>query len=168
MWRGGGRRNRDDGFDCDSCCDWTNFDDSVNCSSCENVFCSDCVGIECTGCKERDPDQYNICESCMAYPGCEACADEMMTIVFCKRCIEDHLKNCSKTSRAERTINTESHSIQKDDERIKELRTQISSIQAELRCLERSVAASKVRKADAEAELKDEEGQQSKKQEIEK
>lgn len=32
----------------------------------------------------------------------------------------------------------------------------------------RSVAASKVRKADAEAELKDEEGQQSKKQKIEK
>jgi len=87
--------------------------------------------------------------------------------MFCNYCIKDHLKNCSKTSRAERTINTESHSIQKDDERIKELRTEISSIQAELTQLESSIAASKVRKADAEAELKDIKGQQSKKQKIE-
>jgi len=165
MWGGRRRRNEDEGFNCSECGDWTEFDDSANCSSCEEIFCSDCVGTECTGCKELDPNQCTICESCVSYPGCEACEDE--DIVLCKHCIEDHLKTCSKTSRAERIINSESHSIQKGDERSKELRTQISAIQVELSRIESSVAASKVRKADAEAELKGKEGQQSKKQKIE-
>lgn len=163
----GSRRSNDDGFHCSSCSDWTSFDESADCSCCGEVYCSDCVQIECTGCKEKDSlCGYHICESCIPYPGCRACDDEDIT--FCTECLTDHLKNCNKSSRAQRIINSETYSIEQDEETITQLRASIASQQARLSSLEHRVAASKVRKANAEAELKNgEEGSSAKKQKTE-
>ena len=90
-------------------------------------------------------------------------------MTICKGCIEDHLKNCNKQSRVERIISSESYAIDENERKIEGLRNsiasqqaQIKSQQAEINRLESQVAASKERKAQAEAELKDE--QPSKKQ----
>eukprot|EP00985_Skeletonema_marinoi_P031617 scaffold37740_cov156-Skeletonema_marinoi.AAC.1 len=167
-WGARYRRSEDDGFYCGMCSDWTEYDGDIGeCSCCGNTFCSDCVAIECTGCKENNPDDsYQICESCLPYPGCEACNDEDIT--FCNACIEGHLQNCTKSSRSERIINSESHSIEENERKVKRLQEEITYKQAELSRLESMVAASKERKEQAEKELKNEregEGEQpSKKQ----
>ena len=165
---GSRRYNNDDGFTCSICSDWTSYDETAECSCCGESYCSDCVQTECTGCKEKDDRYglYHICESCIPYPGCEACNDE--DIIFCTECLTNHLKNCNKTSRAQRIINSETYSIEQDEEKIAQLRASIASQQARLSSLEQRVAASKVRKANAEAELKNgEEGSSTKKQKTE-
>ena len=167
MW-GIGSGNDDEGFHCSLCSDWTSYDESADCSCCEEVYCSACVQTECTGCKEKDEHGlYHICDSCaFNSPGCEACNDEGIT--FCTKCLPDHLKNCNKSSRAQRIINSETYSIKQDEEKIEELRVSIASQQAKLSSLEQRVAESKVRKANAEAELKNEdEGSSAKKQKTE-
>ena len=159
MWGTRQYRNEDEGFDCDMCSDWTLDDDIATCSCCENVFCSDCVNIECAGCKEKDDDECYVCESCVSYPGCKACSDDDLD--FCTECIQDHLKNCNKSSRAQRIIHSEAYSIAQDEETMAGLRASIASQQARLRQLQQQVTASKERKASAEAawtKEEDEEG----------
>ena len=137
-------------------------EENAMCTCCENVFCAECVASKCDMClqKENDPYGYSsICESCIAYPGCEACG---VDVTICNNCIEDHLKNCNKQNRAERIISSESYSIEENEKKREALRSLIASKQAELNHLDSVIAASKERKAQAEAELKGE--QPSKKQ----
>ena len=156
MFGGRGRRD-DEGFGCPDCGDWTTYDEDAMCTCCENVFCAECVASKCDMCLQKEnlgPYSYSsICESCIDYPGCEACGDD---VTICKLCIKDHLKNCNKQSRAERIISSESHSITENEKKIDALRKLIASKQSELNHLESAVAASKERKAQAEAELKGE------------
>lgn len=153
----------DEGFDCHICGEWTEYDDRVTCSCCDNDFCVDCGPIECAGCKERDSNHCSICESCLAYPGCEACNAEDGDIAFCEECIKDHLTNCTKTSRLERAMNTESCSIMENEAQIRRLQEEITSKQSKLMHLESLVAGAKERKANAEDELRNKGGQPAKK-----
>lgn len=151
MW--GRTHDYDNGFNCPDRGDYTTYDESVDCSCCQGVYCSECAGAECTECKEKNEDGLcSICESCIDYDGCEACNDDYTT--FCKGCISDHLKNCTKTGRAQRIINSESHNIKENEVRIKKLREEISSRETQISILEGQLATSKERKAAAELDLR--------------
>ena len=64
--------------------------------------------------QRKDEDGlYHICDSCALNSGCEACNDEGIT--FCTECLPDHLKNCNKSSRAQRIINSETYSIKQEN-----------------------------------------------------
>mmetsp|Transcript_26561 Transcript_26561/g.56127 ORF Transcript_26561/g.56127 Transcript_26561/m.56127 type:complete len:169 (+) Transcript_26561:133-639(+) len=164
MYRIGIGRRRGSGFVC-QCGDWTTYDESADCNCCGNIFCEECADFTCDICKAKDPDGLTkICESCIAYPGCEKCGSD---VTICNECIRGHLEECSKKGRAERIIGSETQSISENEIKITKLRELIASKQAELNYLESQVKTSRERKAQAEAELKaeeEEEEQRRKKQ----
>ena len=156
------RRDNDDYFVC-SCGDECHFDQSLTCGCCGNIFCSDCAGIECDICKDRerrgqDVFETNVCESCIAYPGCDSCGDD---VTICTGCMPEHLKTCSKKSRAERVISSATHKIAEFETNISQVRAEIESKQARLRELEAGLAAAQARKREAETE-RAKEGEDSK------
>jgi hypothetical protein len=144
-----------DYFTCDDCCEDTHFNESVSCCVCEDTKCSDCMGTVCDGCqvledKGEDLLGKYVCENCISYPGCEDCEDS----TYCNECIKDHLKTCSKKSRATRSLSVANREIEEFERKVITATQEVASAKRHLKNLEATLAQAKVRKLEAEAELK--------------
>jgi hypothetical protein len=156
-WGAYKRSRHDDGehFTCDECCEECHFDDSLTCGCCENISCSDCMCTVCDGCKALEDKGEDImgsyvCENCIAYPGCEDCEDA----TYCKECITDHLKTCSKKSRATRSLSVANREFAECEGKVLTATQEVASAKYRLERLEATLAQAKIRKVEAEAELK--------------
>jgi hypothetical protein len=117
----------------------------------------------CDGCKVLVDKGKFVCEKCTAYPGCEDCEDS----TYCNECINDHLKTCSKKSRATRSLSvanrgnviTLTQEIASAKDHLKQLEATLAQAKARkikyhLKQLKATLAKAKARKIEAEAELK--------------
>jgi hypothetical protein len=109
--------------------------------------CDGCKDLEDKG--EHDLGKY-VCENCIDYPGCEDCEDS----TYCKECIKDHLKTCSKKSRATRSLCVANREIEACERSVITATQEVASAKRHLTNLEATLAQAKVRKLEAEAELK--------------
>jgi hypothetical protein len=112
------------------------------------------MGEVCAGCKVLvdKGEHYGkyVCEKCTAYPGCEDCEDS----TYCNECINDHLKTCSKKSRATRSLLVANRELEECERNVITMTQEIESAKFRLKRMEATLAQAKVRKIEAEAELK--------------
>mmetsp|Transcript_12875 Transcript_12875/g.30542 ORF Transcript_12875/g.30542 Transcript_12875/m.30542 type:complete len:168 (+) Transcript_12875:113-616(+) len=156
----GKRRYRDDAdyFQCD-CGEECHDDEGCTCGCCESIHCEACTNTLCDICDDRErrtgePNEVGtaaICESCISYPGCDACGSD---VTICKGCIQEHLKTCSKKTRSERVIASADLEISFCETSIRKLRQEIESKQSKLRQVEAKLAAAQARKSAAGSDTK--------------
>jgi hypothetical protein len=130
----------------------------MGCCRCEDIKCAECMLTVCDGCKALADKQgfhlgSDVCESCIAYPGCEDCEDS----TYCKNCITDHLKTCSKRkSRATRSLSVANREIAECEGKLSTIPQAAAAPSAKSRfeMLEATLSQARIRKVEAEAELK--------------
>lgn len=157
MWRHGSKRSRNTTL-CANCHETEiDFDDCesgfFNCGECEDcVMCEDCANSECAICKEKEKNDKEItcCESCLAFCDEEDCDN----ISFHRSCLAEHLKNCTKKSRAQRMLSTAVQTISTTESDLTEAKSQLIRIQSRIESLERTLAQAKEAKMSAELESK--------------
>ena len=129
------------------------------CGGCERTMCEDCMQSQCDVCKEKyDREDYDsllaessaCCEGCMA--SCKDCED------FCCHncCLAEHLKNCSKKSRAQRALSAAEQTISTTESELQNAKSQLAIIQSRIESLERQLTTAKQSKVAADEELKTE------------
>jgi len=130
-------------------------DDWDVCGDCQRTMCSDCIRSRCDFCKQQEEkgdhlyvENSVLCEMCTET--CEDCED----MCFHKPCLVEHMKVCTKKSRAQRAFTSAKKQREQTQESLNEARTQLASLQERVQSLERDLAISQENEAKAEVELK--------------
>lgn len=158
MWRNRSKRSRNTQL-CEECeeteIDLDDYDSiSFPCGECQRMMCESCCeeNSGCAICDENDKCDKDVacCESCMAYCDEEDCEN----IHFHESCLAEHLKNCTKKSRAQRLLSTAIQTISTTESDLTEAMSQLVRIQSRIESLKGTLAEAKEAKISAELESK--------------
>lgn len=126
--------------DCDVCSDGEinrEGDDFAECGECQCNMCLDCAeSMRCVVCDEEDfcSEEPAMCDGCKVY--CKAC-----DIYMHRKCMVDHIPNCNRKARAERTVASADDTIDDNIRQIVGTKRRLAALEEEIRAAKHVKAA---------------------------